>query len=128
MQVSLRSFCAELRKVDMNKIEFLVKGSASEPYKVVFQKTDQGLIAACDCSAAMNGSFCKHRTQIMQGSESGIVSKNKNEVATVASWFKGSDLEAKMKLIEQKETQTERLKKEVTQLKKELSKLMRTAA
>lgn len=112
----------------MSKIEFLVKGSASEPYRVVFQKTEKGLNAACDCSAAINGSFCKHRTQILQGSESGIVSKNKGEVATVAGWFKGSDLETKIKLIEQKENQVENLKKEVTQLKKELSKLMRTVA
>ncbi len=112
----------------MNKVEFLVKGSANEPYRVVFQKTEKGLLATCNCTAAIKGSFCKHRIQIMQGLDTGVVSKNKNDILTVVGWFKGSNLESKLNLIQEKEIQSENLKNEVTLLKKELSKLMRSAA
>lgn len=112
----------------MSKVEFLVQGSASEPYKVVFQKTEKGLIANCDCTASINGLSCKHRIEILSGNSAGIVSVNKNQVAEVASWFKGSELEKKIKEINAKEKQMDALKKEIQNLKKNLSKTMRSAA
>lgn len=112
----------------MSKIEFLVQGSATEPYKVVLQKTDQGVNADCDCTASFNGSSCKHRLQILAGNAEGIVTANKNEVAEVASWFKGSELEKRVSEIEAKEKQMEALNKEIQNLKKQLSKSMRSAA
>ena len=109
----------------METIEFLVQGSASEPYKVSFKKVGQHLGAICTCPAGESGQYCKHRFNILSGSIEGVVSPNHHEVGIVAGWLAGSDLEAALKEVERAESEFERAKKAVTNAKKKVAALMR---
>ncbi len=112
----------------MDRIEFLVKGSASEPYQVVFIKIVGGLTAHCTCQAGLKGSYCKHRIGILEGNAVGIVSANKEHISIVAQWFKGSKLEKIMALIKSKESEIESLASELEKLRKDFAQKMRKAA
>ena len=65
----------------MDTITFMVQGSAVEPYKVTFKKSDSNLSAYLTCPAGENGMYCKHRFRILSGETKGIVRGNENEVA-----------------------------------------------
>lgn len=67
----------------METREFLVQGSALEPYKVTFKKVGGNLSAYCTCPAGENGMYCKHRFNILEGSTKGIVSGNEADVQIV---------------------------------------------
>jgi len=77
----------------MDEIEFLVQGSSSEPYKVSFVYDNQELNAFCTCAAGLNGQYCKHRIQILEGVDSSVISKNKNDVRKITTWLKGTSLQ-----------------------------------
>jgi hypothetical protein len=46
-------------------IEFLVQGSASEPYETVFDKKDDNVTGTRSCPAGVIGQCCKHRVRIL---------------------------------------------------------------
>ena len=81
--------------------EFLVQGSALEPYVVSFRRRDARNISAyCTCPAGESGMSCKHRIRILRGLIEGIVSKNTADVTTVAGWLAGSDEETALRTID----------------------------
>jgi len=106
----------------MNEINFLVQGSAFEPYEVVFRKSDNNLTALCTCPAGENGMYCKHRFRILAGSTEGIVSDNTKDVEIVKTWLKGSDVEKALEELHQAEADFEKIKKKVSTLKKILAR------
>ncbi len=108
----------------MNDIKFLVQGSASEPYVVVFRKSTSNLTGLCSCPAGENGMYCKHRFRILAGSIEGIVSENVNDVEIVKSWVRGSDVEKALDELHQAETELEKMKKKVSALKKKLARTL----
>jgi uncharacterized Zn finger protein len=105
--------------------KFLVQGSASEPYEVVFRRNGSNLSAYCTCQAGTKGNHCKHRFAILRGSEKGIVSGNESQVAEVAGWLPGTDVEAAMAQVEALEDQANQIKKALSEAKKDLAKAMR---
>ncbi|MDP3111864.1 MAG: SWIM zinc finger family protein [Thermodesulfovibrionales bacterium] len=108
----------------MEEIYFLVQGSADEPYKVTFQKKGNNLSAYCTCPAGENGQCCKHRFRIFAGSDEGIVSGNKDEVIIVKSWLSGTDVEAALGEVVEKEKVSEKAKKDLSAAKKKLVRIM----
>ena len=104
----------------MNELVFMVKGSSSKPYEVVFLKEGDHVTALCDCMAGKNGQHCKHRFRILEGSQQDIVSDNAGEVAEVLIWLVGSDLEEAMTEISNATTPAE-----VTAAKKKAARIMR---
>ena len=81
----------------MPEINFMVKGSAEDPYEVTFLKSDDNLLVFCTCPAGENRRHCKHRVAIMNGSSKNIVSDNLDEVATVQSWMTGTEVETALR-------------------------------
>jgi len=108
----------------MKKIEFLVQGSAKEPYKVEFFKEDNNLTAHCSCPAGIKKQYCKHRFSILNGDIDAIVSDNAKEVEEVSLWLDGSDVEIAMKEVRILEVEAERIKKELSKSKKALASAM----
>ena len=108
----------------MENIFFLVQGSAEEPYKVTFKKKNSNLSAYCTCPAGENGQYCKHRFRILDGCNEGIVSGNKEEVVIVKSWLAGTDVEAALLEVAEKERIFEKVKKDLSIAKKKLSRVM----
>ena len=85
----------------MPEINFMVKGSAEDPYEVTFLKSDDSLLVFCTCPAGENRRHCKHRVAIMNGSGENIVSDNQDEIATVQSWMAGTAVETALRELEQ---------------------------
>ena len=79
---------------EVEEMTFKVKGSAAEPYELTFIKDGDSLTALCTCPAGEFGNVCKHRTNILDGKTNGITSGNESEVAKIAEWLKGTDVEA----------------------------------
>lgn len=83
----------------MAQLEFLVKGSAKDPYEVIFIKDDENLTAICTCPAGTYGNVCKHRVSIIEGNGKSIVSENAADIETIVTWVVGTDVEAALKAL-----------------------------
>jgi hypothetical protein len=102
--------------------EFLVQSSAGEPYVVSFRRRDANNISAnCTCLAGESGLSCKHRISILRGRVEGVISPNVADVATVAGWFAGSDIETALENIDQLEKESERIRLALTAAKRALA-------
>ena len=88
----------------MAQLEFLVKGSAKEPYEVIFIKDGENLTAICTCPAGTYGNVCKHRVSIIAGNAESVVSDNAADVETIVAWVVGTDVEAALKELRDAET------------------------
>lgn len=106
------------------KLVFLVKGSAPEPYKVSFVKLQDQLRAFCTCPAGDNGTYCKHRFNILSGDTSHIVSGNSVDVETIVSWIAGTDLEKALKEARSAEEEVRRAQVRLRLTHKRLSRSM----
>ena len=108
----------------MEDICFLVQGSAEEPYKVTFKKNGSTILAYCTCPAGVHGQHCKHRFRILDGCGDGIVSGNKVEVMIVKSWLSGTDVEAALDEVAEKERVLVKVKQDLSAAKKKLAHIM----
>lgn len=109
-----------------NKIEFKVKGSAAEPYLVIFVRPGPGqLHAYCSCPAGSNGQYCKHRTQILEGDDGAIVSANRPDGLTVRNWLVGTEAEMHLRALRAAEGEIERAKKTLTAAQKDFARSLR---
>lgn len=82
------------------------------------------LSARCTCPAGVVGQYCKHRIRILEGNDEGVVSGNQTEVATIASWLSGTDVELVFKQLREAEHRFEEAKGEVSTLKKKFAKAL----
>ena len=108
----------------METIEFLVQGSALEPYRVSFRRDGKNLSAYCTCPAGENGMYCKHRIRILQGLVEAVVSDNSDEVTRVAGWLAGTDVEMALQGVISLQEESERIKHALTAAKKVLAKCL----
>jgi F0F1-type ATP synthase epsilon subunit len=69
--------------------------------------------------------YCKHRFGILKGFAKSVVSENVSEVAEVAAWLPGTDVEAAMDEVEALEAQATQIKNALSKAKKNLAKAMR---
>ena len=104
--------------------KFLIQGSTYEPYETIFYFDGKNLNATCTCAAGNNGQYCKHRTELLKGEITKIVSTNKSEINNLLQAFKNSPLDLKLQQLKSEEQQLEQLKKKVDATKKEVAKIM----
>jgi uncharacterized Zn finger protein len=109
----------------MERLQFLVQGSAEKPYEVTFQRDSNNLSAYCSCPAGENGQYCKHRVNILSGIKDGIVSNNKQDVEIVFPWLPGSDVEKTLHGLKKAEEQFEMAKQELSSAKKRFARALR---
>lgn len=105
-------------------IQFLVQGSAAEPYEVTFVKTGQEFSARCTCRAGLNGVLCKHRLNILEGSQKDIVSDNVSDVAKVQSWLPGSSIQQELRNLKICEARVKAAQHELSEVKRRLAEVM----
>ena len=112
----------QLKGTNVETIAFLVQGSQEKPYEVTFKSDGKRLVARCTCTAARNGLHCKHRLLIMKGKTNGIISDNKDEVATVtAFWLPGTQVEEALRKVEICEAKVKKSKKPDKRAKENLA-------
>lgn len=108
-----------------NRIEFLIQGSASEPYRVIIEKCDTNLNAYCTCPAGTAGQSCKHRLAVLSGSPIGILSDNTDQLSVVVDWVEGTDVEAALRQVIFAEDELKRAKQALANAKKQLAGTLR---
>ena len=106
------------------QIEFLVQGSAVEPYVVTFHKEGDNLTAICDCEAGLHGIYCKHRIGILSRETKNIVSDNLEDVAIIQSWLQGTPLESALREYRETEKLEAEAKQRFSKAKKALARTM----
>lgn len=110
----------------MDVVEFLVRGSAREPYRVTFVKQGQNLEARCSCPAGENGQHCKHRIRILRGDRSGLEGGGPDGLELVQQWLAGSALEQALNELGRAEQESDRAKRALSAAKRNVAKAMRT--
>ena len=108
----------------MDRISFLVQGSASSPYLVSFSRLSNDISCQCTCPAGMKGKACKHRLRILRGSRENVLSDNLHEVSIVSSWLSGSRIESALLELERLELEYSKVKSELSAIKKKLGQAM----
>ncbi|APR39374.1 SWIM zinc finger family protein [Paraburkholderia sp. SOS3] len=108
----------------METIEFLVQGSAPDPYRVTFVRDSNEVSALCSCPAGENGGYCKHRLSILDGVLDGVVSTNAHQVREVGSWLPGSSLESCLAEVASAAKAVENAKRLEAQAKKKLARVL----
>ncbi|ETS31050.1 MULTISPECIES: SWIM zinc finger family protein [Photorhabdus] len=110
----------------MEKINFLVQGSAEEPYKATFIKDGKDFLAFCTCPAGENGMYCKHRINIINGDTRNIVSDNIQQVDIISKqWLPNSSIEAALEDIKRAESLLDDIKRAISLAKRNAAKVMR---
>ena len=109
----------------MQEVQFLMSGSAPDPYRVTFVLDGANLSAYCTCPAGEHGQYCKHRFSILRGENKGIVSENIDQVAEVTSWLPGTELEAALAEMYEADSEHEQAKKRLVKAKKLVANIMR---
>jgi hypothetical protein len=110
----------------VEKIKFLVQGSAADPYELVFEheSSTNRIVALCTCPAGRKGTYCKHRLAILDGIDADVVSANPEHIAVVASWLPGSGLADAIDGLAKAEREVEEAKRAVARAKKTLAATM----
>jgi hypothetical protein len=110
----------------MEELTFLVKGSAKDPYEVIFIKDGDSLTAICDCPAGTFSNVCKHRVNILDGDARSITSDNADKVPAVVEWLVGSDVEAALNDLRAIEKLKDKDKTALNDAKRKLARAMNT--
>ena len=74
------------------RIEFLVQGSAAEPYRVSFWRVGDNVKSSCTCQAGKNGLACKHRLSLLDGDVTNLVSSIPDSFKNLQRMLEGSDV------------------------------------
>lgn len=100
---------------------FKIKGSAPDPYVVTIERDGEKLNASCTCPAGEMGQHCKHRDGLLHGAVDGLI---QGDIAAIAGWLQGSNLEPIYREIGVLENEQDRIKKEISAKKRQLARLM----
>ena len=108
----------------MNELIFMVQGSESEPYRVVFRREAANFTATCTCRAGEAGQVCKHRVNLLKGETNGLVSANSEQLSYLPDMFAGTDVERAFERLAEAEAALEAAKTEFAKRKKALARTM----
>ena len=78
----------------MQRFVFELVGSQSDPYSVTFTFNGDRASASCTCPAGGQGTWCKHRTALLDGDVTSLRSANASEVAALKDRLTGTSLGA----------------------------------
>jgi len=81
--------------------------------------------AYCSCVAGSNGTYCKHRIDIMHGDAKAIVSENLQDIETLQAWLPCTDVDAALIQIKSAELALADAKRKLAAAKKTLATAMR---
>ena len=105
-------------------MKFLIKSRSSEnEYAVHVYETDDGPVITCDCPAAENGQYCKHRLALISGDERDVIEAD-TPVSAVANLVEGSRLKAAIDAMHKQEAAVKKAQTELRALKKSVANAM----
>lgn len=81
---------------------------------------------SCECDAAINGTHCKHRLDLLKGDTSSLLSANRSDVAILMSWIPGTPVEEATRIVEECERAANLAKRNLSSAKKLLGSTLVT--
>jgi uncharacterized Zn finger protein len=111
-------------KATVERLAFTVEGSRGDEYRIAFEIDREKAAAFCTCQAGNNGLACKHRTGLMDGDVSDLLSGNPEDVTRLRTLLQGTNLAAVYEWAQRAEAAATEAKKELESAKRALSKLM----
>jgi uncharacterized Zn finger protein len=106
------------------ELHFLVQGSETEPYRVMFRKEGSNFTATCTCRGGEMGQVCKHRTNLLKGETDSLVGGDSVQLAQLPKMFAGTDLERAYEKLVEAEAAVEMAKSEYSKRKQALARAM----
>lgn len=76
----------------MARFVFNVEGSQGDLYRMTFSFDGDTATASCTCPAGAQGTWCKHRTALLDGDMTALRSANAGEVAMLKDRLAGTSL------------------------------------
>jgi len=105
----------------MDRLLFLVQGSASDPYEVEFNRENGTVSVSCTCAAGENGQACKHRLNVIAGSITDMLEPNLADLEKACDWLAGGPIEAALANLHAAEMASETAKKQLARARKALA-------
>lgn len=65
-------------------LSFTVRGSTGNIYQVTARKSGDGVSMSCTCQAGQHGLWCRHRTALLDGDVTELVSENISDISKLA--------------------------------------------
>ena len=106
------------------ELRFLVQGSETEPYRVMFRREGGNFTATCTCRGGEMGQICKHRLNLLKGEAGALVGGNSEQLAQLLEMFVGTDVERAYEKLVEAEAAVEMAKSEFSRRKKALARAM----
>ena len=88
-------------------LRFSIVGEDDDVHEVSIERdvnNSTNLSAHCTCGKALEGEFCLHRFEVLEGDTNNMVSENLDDVRTLREWIKGSDIEIAMQALSKAKT------------------------
>lgn len=105
--------------------QFLIQGSAVDPYLVEFSCTKQKFKAECTCPAGYKKQLCKHITSFLEGEiPLGIKSGDINKIPNIVNAFRESEISTVYDLYLSIFKDIETQKKEMVTRRKQIARLL----
>jgi hypothetical protein len=108
----------------MTRLEFWIKGSRGDEYKVIFEKKRNDLKVVCNCRAGTSRNYCKHFFSLMDGEISNLLSPNTEDVEWLRIFMAGTKLEAAYRQVVEAVQSYEAAKQHLAAAKKQLRRIM----
>lgn len=103
-------------------LQFSVAGSTGNLYEITASKVGDRFIMTCDCEAGIKGTHCKHRTALLDGECSNLLSDNRADIEKLQQLFSGSNAEKYYCELIQIENEIETLKSKLKSIKRAFSR------
>jgi hypothetical protein len=109
-------------------LTFVVVSSRSgETYHLKAQRAPGGVRFTCTCAAGENGSYCRHRLDLLAGVVGELRSGSAADVQALAVWAQGTALEQSIAEMAALEKAQADLKRRLSAVKKAIGRLLLSA-
>ena len=108
----------------VERLQFVVEGSQGDEYRVIFNRIGDKLNAYCNCQAGLNGQYCKHRLDLMDGEIGNLLSLNNEDVERLRDLMAGTKLEVAYRQFIAANQLCEAAKQRLAAARKELAREM----
>jgi len=74
-------------------LRFIVIGSTGSEYEIIALREGDKFRMSCTCEAGKHGTYCKHRSALLDGEVSSVLSGNEGDVVRLKELICGTNVE-----------------------------------
>jgi hypothetical protein len=109
------------------KVTIRAKSSDGEgAYNVIFSNDGGRVTVSCKCPAGINGKFCKHKWELMNGNPSMLFDRaDQPSLDVIAGWMETTGIKGLYRRVSELEQQLETIKQQIQKEKKNVERKCR---